>query len=144
MFIPCRNDAKLSLSTATPSIGGSAPKLETAKLTLIPNAFPHRGRSSSFKKKARHSYGFGEESKTIEAPEAQVSEGLSSSVFEISTIATVPSDNSGHKVSSYNLRTEGFFHQILSCSHAFPAPHVYIYMLCKVLRQVYCYSQGFI
>lgn len=93
------NDAKLSLSTATPSIGGSAPKLETARLTLVPNAFPHRGRSSSFKKKARHSYGFGEEAKAIEAPEAQVSEGLSSSVFEIATIATVPSDNSGHKVS---------------------------------------------
>ena len=93
-----RLDAKLSLSTATPSIGGSAPTLETCKLTLIPNAHPHRGRSSSFRKKARHSYGFGEEAKTIEAPQAQVSEGLSSSLFDISTPATIPADNSGHKV----------------------------------------------
>ena len=95
----CRLDAKLSLSTATPSIGGSAPTLETCKLTLIPNVHPHRGKSSSFRK-TRHSYGFGEEAMTIEAPQAQVSEGLSSSLFDISTPATIPADNSGHKVIS--------------------------------------------
>lgn len=90
-------DARLSLSTATPSIGGSAPKLETARLHLIPNAYP-RGRTSSIKAKSRQSYGFGEESRTIEAAQAQVSEGLSSSVFDIATLATIPSDNTGHKV----------------------------------------------
>ncbi len=40
---PCtvlRLNARLSLSTATPSIGGSAPTLETLKLTIIPNLNP--------------------------------------------------------------------------------------------------------
>lgn len=41
-------NARLALSTATPSIGGSAPTLETCKLTLIPNIYP-KGRSGSFK-----------------------------------------------------------------------------------------------
>ena len=43
-------------------------------------------------------YGFGEESSSIEAAQAKVSEGLISSVFEISTPTNVPADNSGHKV----------------------------------------------
>ena len=34
----------------------------------------------------------------IEAPQAQVSEGLSSSVFEIVSLANIPADKSGHKV----------------------------------------------
>ena len=38
-------------------------------------------------------------SKEIEAPQAQVSEGLSSSVFEITSPANIPADKSGHKVS---------------------------------------------
>lgn len=33
----------------------------------------------------------------IEAPQAQVSEGLSSSVFEIVSPANIPADKSGHK-----------------------------------------------
>ena len=51
------------------------------------------------RKKARHSYGFGEGSKQIEAAQAQVTEGLSSSVFEISNPPNIPADKSGHKVS---------------------------------------------
>ena len=50
------------------------------------------------RKKARQSYGFGEEAKQIEMAQAQVSEGLSSSVFKITTPASIPADNSGHKV----------------------------------------------
>ena len=94
-------DAKLALSTATPSIGGTAPKLDTAKLMLIPNVYPQRTQSS-FMRKERHAkgraYGFGEVAQQIESAQARVSEGLSSSVFEISALATIPCDNSGHKV----------------------------------------------
>lgn len=54
---------------------------------------------SSLRKKARSSYGYGGEvAKEITVAQAQVSEGLSSSVFEIKTPASVPADNSGHKV----------------------------------------------
>ena len=35
MFLVCRNDTKLSLSTASPSISGNAPELETCKVNLI-------------------------------------------------------------------------------------------------------------
>lgn len=35
--------------------------------------------------------------KDLEAPLAQVSEGLSSSVFEIASPANIPADKSGHK-----------------------------------------------
>lgn len=88
------------MSTARPSIGGSAPKLETAKLNLVPNAAPPTRRGASFRSRARRSYGFGEEARTIEAAPASVTEGLSSSVFNIATATTVPSDNTGHKVPS--------------------------------------------
>ena len=37
----------------------------------------------------------------VAVPQAQVSEGLSSSVFEITALATIPSDNSTHKVINY-------------------------------------------
>ena len=51
------------------------------------------------RKKSRYSgLGYGEEEAQIVAPQAQVSEGLSSSVFEITTPASIPADNSGHKV----------------------------------------------
>lgn len=53
------------------------------------------------RKKSRYSYGYGEEAKQIEAAQAQVSEGLSSSVFEITTPANIPADNSGHKVGTF-------------------------------------------
>ena len=62
---PPRKDARLSLSTAAPSIGGSAPKLETCHLSLIPNAFADRRRSSF--KGERKAWGYGEEAKKIEA-----------------------------------------------------------------------------
>jgi uncharacterized protein (TIGR02231 family) len=91
-------EARLSLSTAMPSIGGSAPKLETAHLNLIPNVIPQSKRRSFSSKPARHSYGYGEDSLVIEAAPAQVTEGLSSSLFDIATETTVPSDNTGHKV----------------------------------------------
>ncbi len=35
-----RFNAHLSLSTATPSIGGSVPSLETLRLSIIPNINP--------------------------------------------------------------------------------------------------------
>ena len=54
-------------------------------------------------KKTRQSYGYGEGSKEIVAAQAQVSEGLSSSVFEISVPANIPADSSGHKVSSVSI-----------------------------------------
>ena len=51
------------------------------------------------RKKTRRSYGFGEgSSEYLEAPQAQVSEGLSSSVFDILSPANIPADKSGHKV----------------------------------------------
>lgn len=104
----CRLEARLSLSTARPSIGGSAPKLETAKLNLIPNAAPPTRSRASFRGRARRSYGFGEEARRIEAAPASVTEGLSSSVFNIATATTVPSDNTGHKVhSSYSTQAMG-------------------------------------
>ena len=37
----------------------------------------------------------------LAVPQAQVTEGLSSSVFEITALATIPSDNSTHKVINY-------------------------------------------
>ena len=48
--------------------------------------------------RGRHAYGYGEDGKSIEATPAQVTEGLSSSVFDIATATTVPSDNTTHKV----------------------------------------------
>ncbi len=62
------------------------------------------------RKKSRHSgYGFGEESSVIEAPQAKVSEGLISSVFEISTPTNVPADNSGHKVNGFGIEIKPLF-----------------------------------
>lgn len=54
------------------------------------------------RKKVRSSY-TKESSAPIKAPEAQVSEGLSSSVFEITTLANIPADQSGHKVNIYDI-----------------------------------------
>jgi hypothetical protein len=55
------------------------------------------------RKAARSSFGYGgESSREIEAPLAQVSEGLSSSVFEIISPANIPADKSGHKVTGNN------------------------------------------
>ncbi len=53
-----------------------------------------------YRKKSR-SYFARESSSIIEAPGAQVSEGLSSSVFEIQTVANIPADKSGHKVCQF-------------------------------------------
>lgn len=102
-------EARLSLSTARPSIGGSAPKLETAKLNLIPNAAPPTKSRASFRGRARRSYGFGEEARRIEAAPASVTEGLSSSVFNIATATTVPSDNTGHKVAIVTIKLQPSF-----------------------------------
>ncbi len=43
---------------------------------------------------------------SIEAPLAQVSEGLSSSVFDISVPANIPADKSGHKVGRKKLQRD--------------------------------------
>ena len=99
-----RLEARLSLSTAKPSIGGCPPKLDTAHLNLIPDiryAMRSASLSSSTptsRRKTRQAYGYGEDARTIETAAAKVTEGLSSSVFTIATATTVPSDNTGHKV----------------------------------------------
>lgn len=60
-----------------------------------------------YRKKARRSYGFGEgESMQIEAESAQVTEGLSSSVFEIGKPPNIPADKSAHKVSKHCYTTQ--------------------------------------
>lgn len=99
-----RVDAKLSLSTATPSIGGVVPVLETCNLSLrrpevmtrrvlqynsmeIPRGATFISSAPSMKKAV-----------PLKKPQAEVKEGLSSSVFEIETRATIPSDSSQHKV----------------------------------------------
>lgn len=72
------NNVRLSLSTAAPSIGGSPPELDTCKLTLTnyePSAPALQGTQASGQ-----------------------TEGLSSSVFAVEVPATIPADNSGHKV----------------------------------------------
>lgn len=115
-----RVDAKLSLSTASPNIGGVPPKLDTCKLTLL--------HYEEFQKKLKgirlstqqRSYNFMTEAglppdASLATPQAKVTEGLSSSVFEITAPATIPSDNSAHKVSIHMVSP--------------PSPYMYMYHL---------------
>ena len=105
-------DAKLSLSTASPSIGGVPPKLDTCRLTLL-HYEEHQRKSKGFGFSLQKSYGGARESADLllgglppgaplTIPQAKVTEGLSSSVFEITAPATIPSDNSDHKVSIHS------------------------------------------
>lgn len=108
-----RVDAKLSLSTASPSIGGVPPKLETCKLTLLHYEEPQR--KSKGMVRTYYSFGSGgalqpmkrlgaaRSAPPLATPQAKVTEGLSSSVFEITVPATIPSDNSAHKVSTQSV-----------------------------------------
>eukprot|EP00794_Sanderia_malayensis_P000194 gene194-808_t len=128
------NDAKLSLSTAMPSVGGSPPELDA--WYIHPAAGVRRGpRKNKMMMSFRKSRGFSEEyddnvlssgatyerehlslmaglydaaptrAKKAKAPaskpyyEADVSEGITSTCFEIARNSSIKCDNTGHKVS---------------------------------------------
>lgn len=106
------NATNVSLSTATPSVGGTVPELDTCKLTfkapdlrLESFSMPKSGlnfRSGSMRKRrSRHSYRSesDEDLPAMQQPQAEVAEGLSTTTFEIANQATIPSDNASHKVS---------------------------------------------
>ena len=128
-----RVDAKLSLSTASPSIGGVPPELDTCQLTLH-----HLGSASSAKSRRPVILGasFGMPSTgsalpslpsvPLARPQAQVTEGLSSSVFEIDASATIPSDNTAHKVHTYiHTHTRTYTH---THTHIHIHTHTYTHM----------------
>jgi hypothetical protein len=122
------DDAKVSLSTAIPSVGGQAPELTSKYLSLTdslalqksPNkskAFGHGFfRTPSFrrKKKARLSHApihaherevesDEEGGECLGAPSAGVIEGITSVTYEIANLTNIPADNSTHKVNRVNL-----------------------------------------
>lgn len=114
-------DAKLFLSTAMPSIGGEIPDLFTAQLTLV-KPRPRRYKSAGFglgRSSFRRSRRYTEEEeqqlclKSVSlmdsepappAPppmvhaEAEVGEGVATTMYEIQRRSTVPSDDVEHKV----------------------------------------------
>lgn len=141
------DDAKVSLSTAIPSVGGQAPELTSKYLSLTdslalqksPNkskAFGHGFfRTPSFrrKKKARLSHApihaherevesDEEGGECLGAPSAGVIEGITSVTYEIANLTNIPADNSTHKVSvaSVNLSPH-FDHETVPklAAHAF-------------------------
>jgi len=111
-------EAKLSLSTATPAVGGTPPPLPTAKVTFQ-NAYTNRGHGSDRFSPSSHnnpvwsnqnelhtvqmtvmedSYA---EDQVTSAPTAMpttADEGITSSTFTIPRAATILSDNKPHKV----------------------------------------------
>ena len=112
-----RVDAKLSLSTASPSIGGVPPELDTCRLTLHHND-QLRERASAPQTNSMY-FGSGlvrsvrgeampPTSAGFVIPQAKVTEGLSSSVFEVETPATIPSDSSSHKVPQLPTTTDSY------------------------------------
>lgn len=120
------NDAKLSLSTAMPSVGGSPPKLNAQILSYV-TPIHHQKRSKSFGPAVLRSsirrYAPTAISKSLVADDsdeedeqegfapnrmytqealmsiAETSEGMTSTNFEIARPATIQSDDIGHKVS---------------------------------------------
>ena len=91
------------MSTASPSIGGVPPELDTCRLTLHHNE--QRIERISLPQTNLMYYGSGlgslrgaEKAPSLVLPQAKVTEGLSSSVFEVAVPATIPSDSSSHKV----------------------------------------------
>ncbi|XP_065920409.1 protein F37C4.5-like [Dysidea avara] len=108
------NATNVCLSTATPSVGGAIPELGTCKLTFqVPDyrldeySFSKKSggfgfsRSGSVSKKRKRTSGYSEseEREQMKIPQADVSQGLSTTTFEITGKATIPSDNASHKVS---------------------------------------------
>eukprot|EP00112_Aurelia_sp_Birch-Aquarium-sp1_P008378 Seg1920.2 transcript_id=Seg1920.2/GoldUCD/mRNA.D3Y31 product="Protein F37C4.5" protein_id=Seg1920.2/GoldUCD/D3Y31 len=101
------NDAKLSLSTAMPSVGGSPPDLETLHIGTS-RMRKHAPRASPFKMAGPYaedprmglkSYGLnGGERESCYHP-TEVKEGITSTTFEIARRSTVKTDNTEHKVS---------------------------------------------
>ncbi|XP_050390366.2 protein F37C4.5 isoform X1 [Patella vulgata] len=114
------NDAKLFLSTASPSIGGAVPELESVFLTIKERV---RYQSKSFSKNSKslaprmmmmsaRPAAINEYDPTVEdcyaydAPPpvmgismAKVADTTTSTSYEIARLATIPSDNVQHKVS---------------------------------------------
>ena len=101
------------MSTALPSVGGSAPELSTKHLKFyVPAAvnssfafsksvkrFNLGGSFRRKKKKAlvRRSVDTDSEEE-IQIPQAAVIEGITSTTYEIEHKSTIPSDKKGHKV----------------------------------------------
>ncbi|XP_071113457.1 protein F37C4.5-like [Haliotis cracherodii] len=110
-------DAKLFLSTASPSVGGSVPQLGTAVLS-IQRSFNYRSRSLIKKQGGialksapmmalsldeRGFEDYGSEELAMSSPmsyvETKVNESATSTSYEIARQSTIPSDNMPHKVS---------------------------------------------
>ncbi|XP_067674172.1 protein F37C4.5-like isoform X2 [Haliotis asinina] len=106
-------DAKLFLSTASPSVGGTVPLLGTAVLS-IHRPISYGTRSRSFRKSRISTYaperslclksaGLLEDSMESFAPmpfvETKVTESTTSTSYEIARQTSIPSDNLPHKVS---------------------------------------------
>lgn len=117
------NNAKVALSTAMPSIGGQAPELTSKYLYLLLTEHvglkksPSKAKSSGFfrtpsfrrKKKAKSAahaqlpvqekeVESEEDGEGLGAPIAAVSEGITSTTYEIANPTNIPADNSTHKV----------------------------------------------
>ncbi|XP_050390373.2 protein F37C4.5 isoform X7 [Patella vulgata] len=107
------NDAKLFLSTASPSIGGAVPELESVFLTIKERVRyqSKRNRRSMSKREKNPNYGPTHD-KVSELcmfipdviPEmavrtTKVADTTTSTSYEIARLATIPSDNVQHKVS---------------------------------------------
>ena len=134
-------EAKIALSTAMPSIGGSPPELATQYLSIdhAPSYSMRKAkRGTSFRKlkRARDSYAdpqqlmdfnfsanINEYDPTIEdsycppmeealLPSAEATEGITSTSFEIACPATIKSDNSGHKVSICQIELKPYFEHV--------------------------------
>ncbi|CAD5117308.1 DgyrCDS6095 [Dimorphilus gyrociliatus] len=110
------NACQVFLSSATPSIGGNLPKLGNFQLSLKPKFVPYEERTKSKglppparmmmtsvalkKSRSRASYASHDTSEILEMCEesAEVNEYLTSTTFEVSKPATIPSDQVEHKV----------------------------------------------
>eukprot|EP00118_Oscarella_pearsei_P000562 m.5253 g.5253 ORF g.5253 m.5253 type:complete len:601 (+) comp12617_c0_seq1:69-1871(+) len=111
-------DAKLSLSTAMPSVGGSAPELATRHLRIVhasmaaaslaksaslmkkSSGFSLRGSFRKKKKERRSNYRDSDsDSDDLQLPSTVILESITSATYEVKRKTTIPSDKTGHKVS---------------------------------------------
>ncbi|XP_050390369.2 protein F37C4.5 isoform X3 [Patella vulgata] len=112
------NDAKLFLSTASPSIGGAVPELESVFLTIKervryqskrlrkglssttrPEMFQDELQDLVEKSDSCISFSYGKSLPRMQTTTAKVADTTTSTSYEIARLATIPSDNVQHKVS---------------------------------------------
>ncbi|XP_014665727.1 PREDICTED: protein F37C4.5-like [Priapulus caudatus] len=134
-------DAKLSLSTAMPSVGGSVDPLETHELRLYsPPPAPPRKRFSVIptfgssversslsvvkviEKKIERERDRRQLQQELEVASAEVTEGVTSTTFEIARPSTIPCDNTGHKVTIGLIDLEPTFEYVCIPKHS---PHAF-------------------